>query len=211
MRDGRSGYVVKVIILFAVYFITARIGLSLDAVSGFASAVWPPTGIALVAILLLGYRYWPGIFLAAFLVNVVTGAPVLVAAGMGLGNALEALVGAYLLTWVGFKPSLERVKDVLSLVVFAALISTMVSATIGVSSLLLGDVISSSAYGSTWFAWWIGDMLGNLVIAPLLLAWIQRPRMSWHPKRLAEIVLLVGLLIGVSLLAFHSSVHSGRL
>jgi two-component system, NarL family, sensor histidine kinase FusK len=204
--DWRTAYLIKAVILFAVYFVTARIGLSLDAVSGFAAAVWPPAGIALVAMLVLGSRYWPGIFLAATLVNLSVGAPPLVAMGIGMGNTLEALVGAYLLTRViRFQPALERVRDILGLVVLAAIISTLISATVGVTCLLLGDVISYSSYASTWMAWWRGDMLGTIVVAPLMLAWIARPRVVVTSRRIAEALVLVALLIGVSFFAFHAS------
>jgi len=84
--------IVRLGVLCVIYFATAKFGLSLDAVSGFAAAVWPPTGIALVALVLYGYRLWPGIALGAFLVNLSAGAPVLVAGGMVLGNTLEALL-----------------------------------------------------------------------------------------------------------------------
>src|SRR5262249_40063694 len=89
--------IVRVGVLCAIYFATGKFGLSLDAVSGFATAVWPPTGVALAALVLYGYCLWPGIALAAFLVNLSAGAPVLVACGMALGNTLEAVVGTVLL------------------------------------------------------------------------------------------------------------------
>jgi integral membrane sensor domain MASE1 len=196
-------YLVKVTLLFATYFITARIGLSLDAVSGFAALVWPPTGIALAAIFILGYRYWPGIMLAAFLVNVVTGAPPLVALGIGVGNTLEALLGAYLLTrFIRFQSSLERIRDVLGLIFLAALGSTLVSATIGVSSLLFGGVISQAAYAHTWIAWWVGDMLGVLVVTPFILVWSGH-RPAFDRKRFFEALLLSAVVVGMSSVAFQ--------
>jgi integral membrane sensor domain MASE1 len=94
-------------LLFAVYLGTAKLGLRLDAVSGFAALVWPPSGIALATLLLFGKRLWPAITLGAFVVNVTTGAPVLVACGIAAGNTLDAVVGAYLLLRVyRFDPSL---------------------------------------------------------------------------------------------------------
>ena len=82
-------YVIRVGILFAIYFATAKLGLMIDAVGGFATLVWPPTGISLAALLLFGLRLWPGIALGAFLVNFLTGAPALTAGGMALGTTLE--------------------------------------------------------------------------------------------------------------------------
>jgi signal transduction histidine kinase len=169
MRGYHLDFLGKLVLLFVLYFSTARLGLSLDAVSGFATPVWPPTGIALAALLILGYRFWPGIAAAAFLVNLTTGAAPLVALGIGIGNMLEALIGAYLLRrFVHIDFSLERVRDIVGLVL-TVIVSTSVSATIGVSTLLSGNVIVSAAYDETWIAWWIGDMLGALVITPLLL------------------------------------------
>lgn len=197
------GYLLKLTLLAAVYFLTASIGLSLDAVSGFAALVWPPSGIALAAILIFGFRYWPGIACAAFLVNVITGAPPVAALGIAAGNTLEPLLGAYALKRIsGFRLSLERVNDVLGLIFLAALLSTMVSATIGVASLLLGGVVTPSAYGPTWLAWWVGDMLGVLVIAPFLLVWSNLRHIKL-PERFAEGLLLAVLLLGANILAFQ--------
>src|SRR5438874_15778 len=90
-------YLAGNLILFGLYYVTATFGLSLGAVSGFATLVWPPTGIALAFLLLFGYRFWPGIFVAAFVVNMQTGAPPFVAMGIGLGNTLESFVAVLLL------------------------------------------------------------------------------------------------------------------
>src|SRR5579859_6080720 len=87
----------KILILFAVYFITAWFGLTLDAVSRFATLVWIPSGLSLATLFLFGYDLWPGITVAAFLVNLLNGASPFVALGIGIGNTLEALFGVYLL------------------------------------------------------------------------------------------------------------------
>src|SRR6202011_1412678 len=130
------------IALFVIYFGTARLGLSLDAVSGFATLVWLPSGIAIAALLLFGYRLWPGIIMGAFLVNLFKGAPLPVAVGIGIGNTLEALVGTYLLKRHGFSTTLNHLRDVLLLVFLAMPVSALISATVGVSSLLMGKVIA---------------------------------------------------------------------
>src|SRR5438309_8065436 len=161
LRHGT--YIARVWALGVLYFSTATLGLSLDAVSGVAAAVWPPTGIALAALLLGGCRLWPGIAFGAFLVNVSAGAPVPVACGMAMGNTLEALVGSVLLVRVvGFRPALDRLRDVVGLVVLAAGLSTLVSATVGVTSGWLGGVIPSVTYWKAWRTWWLGDAMGDL-------------------------------------------------
>ncbi|HEY3204377.1 MAG TPA: MASE1 domain-containing protein [Thermoanaerobaculia bacterium] len=172
MKRGTAAYIAKASLLAAVYVLLARFGLKIHAISSFATLVWPPSGISLAAILLLGYRFWPSIALGAVVANLWTGAPVAVALGIGAGNALEALFGAYALRRIpGFRSSLDRLQDVLGLVFLAAVVSSMVSATIGVSSLILGGVIAPDRFAVTWRAWWLGDAIGDLIVAPLILTW----------------------------------------
>ena len=192
----------EIVLLFAIYFGTARFGLSLNAVSGFATLVWLPSGIGVAALLLFGYRLWPGILLGAFLVNLFNGAPLFVAIGIGIGNTLESLVGSFLLKRYGFSYALDHLRDVFLLVLLAMPTSALISATIGVTSLLLGRVIALSSYVSTWSAWWIGDMISILIVTPFLLSWY-----AWHPgrvssKQMVEIGLLMLLVIAVGLFVF---------
>ncbi|MGZ3688279.1 MAG: MASE1 domain-containing protein, partial [Bdellovibrionota bacterium] len=135
----------KMALLFVIYVLTAELGLNLGAVSGFATLVWPPTGLALAALFLFGRRLWPAVFLAALAVNYGKGAPLPVACGIALGNTLEALLGAALFRReAGSRTAaLERVREVFALVALASILSTLVSATTGVASLYFGGVISS--------------------------------------------------------------------
>jgi signal transduction histidine kinase len=193
--------------LAAVYFVAARLGLMMDAVAGFASLVWPPTGIALAALVIVGYRAWPAIFIGAFVANLSTGAPLLAALGIGVGNTLEAVVGTYALRRIpGFRPSLDRVRDVVGLIALAAGLSTTVSATIGVSSLYFGGIVSPEQAGEAWWAWWLGDLIADLVVAPVLLVWATTPRIRLTPQRLLEGTALVASVLAVSLFIFGGSV-----
>jgi signal transduction histidine kinase len=158
----------------ALYFGAARLGLSLAFIAEQISPVWPPTGLALALVFAWGTRIWPGIFLGALAANLWTGAPQ-AALGIAVGNTLEALVGVGLLRAAGFDPAFERVRDVLGLIA-AALLSSSVSATIGVISLCAVGAQSWSAFGDLWWTWWIGDAGGDWIVAPLLLAGWARPR-----------------------------------
>jgi len=194
---------IGVMVLFVVYFVTAKLGLMMDPVGGFATTIWPPTGISLVALTLFGYRLWPGIALGAFLVNASAGAPLLAAGGMALGNTLEALLGVYLLRrYTGFRGSLDRVQHVFGFVALAAGFSTMVSATIGVTSGYLGGVIPQAEIKRAWQTWWLGDAMGDLVLAPLLLAWWERRRVQLSMARLAEGAILLASLGAATLMIF---------
>jgi PAS domain S-box-containing protein len=204
----RTSDIVRAAALGVIYVVTARAGLSLDAVHGFAAAVWPPTGIALAALVLYGTCLWPGIAVGAFLVNWSIGAPVLVAGGMALGNTLEALVGTLLLTRVvGVRPALDRLRDVLGLIVLAAGLSTLISATIGVTSGWLGGVIPGPQYGNAWRTWWLGDAMGALVVAPLLFVWSAPGRSAWSWRWLTEVVALLMASGALSLVVFGNIPH----
>jgi integral membrane sensor domain MASE1 len=133
----------------AIYFCAAKLGLSMAVIAEQVSAVWPSTGISLAAILLFGRPLWPGIWLGAFAANFTANEPIATAFGIASGNTLEAVIGAWLLTrWVRFDTSLERLKDVLGLIVFGAGFSTTISATVGVASLCLGGVHPWSNFAS---------------------------------------------------------------
>ncbi len=196
-------YLGLMLALAAAYVGAAKLGLGTAFTADHISAVWPPTGLALAAVLLLGYRAWPGIALGAFLANFDVHGPVGTACGIAAGNALEALAGAWLLRrWAGFDPALERLRDVLALVVLGAAASTTVSATIGVASLCLSGVQPWSAYAAWWRVWWLGNVTGVLIGAPALLTWASRPRRGWPPARIAEALGLAVAVTGVSLTIF---------
>ena len=196
-------YAGELIILAALYVVAARIGLAMDAVAGFATLVWPPTGIALAALLLRGYRLWPGVVIGAGVANLLTGAPILVALAIATGNTLEAVLGAYALRSLpGFRMSLDRLRDVLALIVLAATLSTMVSATIGVTSLYLGGILSPAQIGQAWRAWWLGDLIGALLVAPAILIWVNAPRLRPPPYRILEGVALGLLVLAATVVVF---------
>ncbi len=189
--------------LLAAYMVTALLGLRLDAVSGFATLVWAPTGIALAALFLYGRRLWPAVALGAFAVNLYTGASPLVAAGIALGNTLEAYVAAELLRRVGFRPKMERMVDVLVLLSLAGFMSTFISATVGVASLWTGGQLAPGAFAATWQAWWIGDMLGVLIIAPVMFVCLHESvLLRFRPLKSLEAFVLAASLLAVSQIVF---------
>jgi len=199
----RCADVGRVGVLSVLYVATARVGLALDAVGGVAAPIWPPSGLALAALVLYGPRLWPGIAVGAFLVNLLVGAPVLVAGGIAVGNTLEALVGAVLLARVvGFRPALARLQDALGLVGLAAGLSTLVSATLGVTSAWLGGLLPPAASGPAWLTWWLGDALGDLVVAPLGFVWSRRGHGALTRRWRLEALGLLGAVGTLSLLVF---------
>jgi signal transduction histidine kinase len=171
----RTRQLLRLLALVVAYVATARVGLALDAVGGgFATLVWLPSGIALAALVRFGSALWPGVLGAAFVVNLWTGAAPHVALVIAAGNTLEAVLAARILAALGFHPAIDRLRDVAALAC-TAVGSTLVSATVGTTSLWLAGTIDDGALGTTLRAWWIGDLIGDLVGAPLLLAWSVRP------------------------------------
>lgn len=191
------------ILVFISYFLTARAGLALEPVGGFATLVWPPTGIALASVLIFGRSVLPSIFLAAFLVNFSVGAHFLLALAMGFGNMLESLVASLLLQKIiDFRNSLDRLKDALGLIIYAALLSTLVSATIGTGSLYLAGVVKDANFQSAWLAWWIGDVLGDLVVAPLILVWSANFRLKLSFRKTVELLIIAVYLLFSAFIVF---------
>jgi serine phosphatase RsbU (regulator of sigma subunit)/integral membrane sensor domain MASE1 len=200
--ESRGVYAAKVALVAGAYYGSAKLGLDLAFATSSVTAIWPPTGIALAALVLWGFRIWPGVALGAFLANSWTGVPLVTVLGITCGNTLEGVVGAYLLRRVGFRPSLERLRDVLALVVLGAGVSTTVSATVGVTSLVVGDAVLLDHFGSVWRVWWLGDMGGDLLVAPALMVAATHWPYSRAPGRAREAVVLAAVLVAVSLFVF---------
>ncbi len=188
--------------LFVVYVATARLGLTFDALAGVATTVWPPTGVAIAAICLGGRGRWPAVFLAAFAVNAATGIPHWTSALIAVGNTAEALVAREILVRLRWRREMERVHDVFALSA-AALAATTVSATLGTIAVRLAHIPISDGYGLFWMVWWVGDVLGALLIAPVIFVWSRAWRPAREPARWLEGALLAFLLVVVGLAVFH--------
>ena len=187
--------------LVIAYFVTAKLGLALDPIGGFATLVWPPTGIALAVLARKGTGLWPAVALGAFAANLSSGAAWPVAAGIAAGNTLEALLGARLLARFGGAGPLRRLSHAVALLA-AALCSPLVAASIGVLSLAAGGLIPPSRAFEAWQAWWLGDALGALVVAPLLLNIGESDVPARLRARAIEVALSIVAVLGCAALSF---------
>ncbi len=204
-------YPAILIALFAIYFLAGKLALKLALIHPSASAVWPSTGIALAAALILGYRVWPAIFAGAFVVNITTAGSIATSLGIATGNTLEAIAGAWLVNrFAGGRNAFNRPPDAFRFVLLASLASTTISATIGVSSLALGGYAEWSAYSAVWLTWWLGDAVGALVIAPLLVLWSVNPRLGWSGRWATEASLLFASLLLVGFVVFGGILPYGH-
>ena len=167
-------YLLSLAGIFGLYVLAGKLGLSLAFVHASASPVWPPTGIALAAFLTLGYRVWPAVFAGAFVVNIGTAGAVATSLAIALGNTLEGLLGAYLVIhYANGARAFDHAQDVFKFAALAGLLSSLVSATIGVVSLSLGGYARWADFDGIWLTWWLGNVTGALVVAPLLVLLVR--------------------------------------
>jgi diguanylate cyclase (GGDEF)-like protein len=186
-RSPIVGRVPELVLLTVVYVVAGKLGLRLAFVHASATAVWPPTGIALAALLLRGGGLWPAVFLGAFLVNVTTAGSPATSLGIAAGNTLEAVVGAWLVNrYARGRWSFERSRDIFRVAGLAALGSTTISATSGVGSLLLGGFVDPARSGMVWLTWWLGDMASDVLLAPVIILWFAHPRPRWSARQALE-------------------------
>lgn len=198
---------IRLTVIFVVYFFAGKIGLAIPFTSGNVSPVWPPAGIALAAMLVWGFGMWPAVLLGAFLVNFLSPVPHAAAFGIAVGNTSSALLAAWLLRRAGgFQPELPRLHDVFSLVLFGAL-STSVAATVGVITLNISGVKPWSGFTQAGLIWWLGDAMGVVVLAPLILTFPRLARL--HGERRLEFVGLVSAAVGLSFVVFGNRLGLG--
>ena len=201
----RLPYLGQVALLALVYFAAAKASLLLAIPPGYATPVWPPSGIALAAALLFGIRVWPGIWIGAALANASVQSSMMAAIMIGTGNTLEALAGAVLVRhFIGVPYHFERSEDVVKFFALTAL-SAAIAATIGVTGLAVSQTIPWLDYVANWWTWWEGDAAGIIIVTPLILSWFSAERGRWSPGRVLEYTCLWLLLLGIMLLVFHRS------
>jgi signal transduction histidine kinase/CheY-like chemotaxis protein len=167
-------YAIQFALTFVAYYFAARFALDIGAVNTYAAPLWPPTGIAIAAVFFGGYRLAPAILAAAFLTNFMLDAPILACIAIAFGNMLEAVVGVYLLRNFNFRPFFDRMGDSISFIAVCFSVP-FVSAVIGPVALALTGTITATELPETSLVWWIGDVLGALIVAPFILKWFARP------------------------------------
>src|SRR5713226_3065588 len=215
-RIARSPVFKQILIGLAVcaaYILAGKLSLRLASVHPSATPVWPPTGIAIAALLTLGSGFWPAVFAGVLVVNLTTAGSVLTSLGIAAGNTLEAVVACYLVTrFANGRRVFETTWDILRFALYAGILSTAVAATIGVTSLAAGGFASWNHYGLIWRTWWLGDASGALVFTPFLLLWTERPRVKWSRRQYLEAgalfcstLLTAGIIFGPF---FHAQIRS---
>lgn len=206
-QNPLRGKIVAAVAIGLLYFAVGLLGSRLAYVYETTRVVWPPTGIALAGLLLLGYRFWPVIAIADLLLSKSAGLPLLTSLGVTTGNVLEAVAGVYVLRRIaGFQNSFERVSDVFALVLLLPALSTSISATLGVGAMIAGRQAALGSFAPLWGMWWLGDSVSDMVLAPLVLSWASRPWAHWSRKSVLEALSLITALIATCVAVFYEEV-----
>ena len=197
MRAQVPVYLAGLALVGALYYGAARVGLQLAYLHGAVTALWPPVGVGIAALVLYGPRLWPGIVVGDLLAGDYS-TPIGTVLGQTAGNTLEVLVAALLLRrLIGPRPSLERVQDVFALLGCAA-VGTAISASVGVLSLRLGNVIGAHEAGEVWRTWWLSDTSGALVVTPLILTWVAHGTRRLPRGELLEGLAMLAVLVALA-------------
>ncbi|MFF2847257.1 MASE1 domain-containing protein [Streptomyces sp. NPDC058001] len=206
LSSRRVRTVLEILAVAACYYAGGRLGLlkSLMVEESVVSPIWPPTGIALTALLVFGLRCWPGIALGSFLIIISISALQLNILGFLVGNTVAPICSYLMLRRVGFRKELDRLSDGLALVFLGALIGMLISATSGVGVLYVTGKIAAEDFWPVWSAWWAGDAMGVLIVTPVLLL-LTQSRWPHSTARWGEVLALVVCTAVVAPYATHSS------
>jgi two-component sensor histidine kinase len=200
---GLLNYAGESLLVGIAYFAFAKLGLLVASINPSATPIWPPSGLALAAILLRGYRISPAIFAAAFIVNMTTAGSFATSLGIAIGNILESLVGAYIINrWSGGLNTFNTPSGVARFALVCLVPSTMISATLGVGVLSLGGYASWSEFRAIWMTWWMGDLAGALVIAPVIILWATRIGLPMERNEAIQSCLIYSAAIAVGFIEF---------
>jgi PAS domain S-box-containing protein len=217
MRRSQSlPYLGQAGIVAVLYWTAGKLALLLAIPPGYATAVWPAAGIALMGVLSFGNRVWPGIVVGSFFVNFWTSVDatsatsilnsVSLTASIGAGAALQAVVGASLVRrFVGFPTALADERDVIKFLALGGPVSCIINPTVGVVSLLVAGAIPPANFLFNWSTWWVGDTIGVLIFAPLILIWVGQPRQFWTRRQVSMTLPLSGAFVLVVILFVFTS------
>jgi PAS domain S-box-containing protein len=206
IQNGKLTTFTRVVILIALYFVGGLAGKETSFLSGSVALVWPPAGIALAAILLFGYRFWPGVALGAILFSFMNGMPLgFFTLGTAIGNTMGAIVCAYLLNkFIAFDNAMERTRDVTGYIGLACFLGTTVNALFNVVSLAYSGAVAWDNLFSITLVWWVPNALAGLVIAPFIITWATPSAIRWNGRLIAEAAICGAGLVGGTLISFNS-------
>ena len=218
MKNDIGLVLARIVLVAALYFGSGRLGLFLAVPPGYATVIWPPSGIALGALFIYGWRLWPGILIGSFLLNSYIsgaysaemgfdGAKLLTALAIASGSSLQGLIGYGLVKrYIGLPLSFDRIRQIALLFVLAGPATCIVGASIGVGSLYVSGILPATDLGWNWFTWWAGDVFGVVIFLPLLLLTpVNKNTLTWRGTTLARLPVTALLILLIPLgLTFYA-------
>src|SRR6516165_5912675 len=203
LRRGLN-YIVGLIGIGLTYFVLAKSGLALALIHPSASPIWPPTGFALAAIVLWGYRVWPAIFLGAMIANASTTVSIGPAISIATGNSLEALVGAAVINvWSNGRDTFSTPNTVAKFAVICVVLATPISATVGITTLAIAGYAEWANFANIWLTWWLGDMIGALVVTPVVVLCALSDARAFRRTELTKSAAVISVAVAVGFIAFN--------
>src|SRR5215475_7855279 len=197
-------YIAGLIGIGLTYFVLAKSGLALALIHPSASPIWPPTGFALAAIVLWGYRAWPAIFLGAMIANASTTGSIGPAISIATGNSLEALVGAAVINvWSNGRDTFSTPNTVAKFAVICVVLATPISATVGITTLAIAGYAEWANFANIWLTWWLGDMIGALVVTPVVVLCALSDARAFRRTELTKSAAVISLAVAVGFIAFN--------
>src|SRR5262252_128559 len=197
-------YIAGLIGIGLTYFVLAKSGLALALIHPSASPIWPPTGFALAAIVLWGYRAWPAIFFAAMIANATTTGSIGTAISIATGNSLEALVGAAVINvWSNGRDTFSSPNTVAKFAVICVVLATPISATVGITTLVIAGYAEWANFANIWLTWWLGDMIGALVVTPVVVLCALSDARAFRSTELTKSAAVISLAVAVGFIAFN--------
>lgn len=203
-------YGVKLFVIFALHYVSGRLGIEFGAVVNRAIMIWLPAGIALFCIYKLGYRYFPAIYFGSLLLTVTNQVPIENAIFIAGGSTATTLLSVYLLKKLHFSPQLSKVRDVALFFAISIMFCPALNAVIAVTAFHNGGFFGVNALAKIWSTWWLSNAFGVFTVSPFLFVWSARAPWTVSKRHIAEILLLVTLFIGMSLLVFHGGFAAMR-
>ena len=193
-----------------LYFAAGRLGLSLAFVHTSASAIWPPSGLAIAACWLAGPWLWPGVLVGAFLVNLTTTDAVLPSLIIAGGNTAEALIAQALIRRIGNgRDAFETTTGILAYVL-AVIAASAVAATVGIAALLAGGLATPSTARMIWLTWWTGDLSSAVLLPPLIATWSRFRDEHWTARSALEGSMLLAAVVMTAAWVFGPTVAGAR-
>jgi two-component sensor histidine kinase len=196
-------YLLQIGAVAGIYFAIAKLGLAWASIHPSATPIWPPTGFALAAVILLGYRIWPAIFSAALVANAITAGSIYTSTAIAAGNTLESLTGCWLINrWSDGRRTFDTPAAVAKFALISLIPTTMISATIGVGSLSVAGFADWSKFLAIWLTWWMGDLAGALVVTPAIVSWSSKLSRTVPSQEGIETVAIFIVSVAVGIVAF---------